>query len=1155
MAGGWRRRVGWVAGFLAALVALIVVLPPLVLRGRVLHWVVGRATSGLCGDFALGDGHLGWTVVPALLLGRPFTIELEEAHIRTPDGTEIIGVSRVSARVAIARNPWRITIDQAVAERGGWRLTDGGPPGTGFVDAFRQVPAGTTRTSACLERHVHGQGKHALSSGTSLVVRDVRLEEIDADLQFRDWGLKLPRVRAHGSLTVGAPGSAGILFEARDVVAPGGSLRIGKVTSHGMARVSFDEVAIAHVAASPEQPTDIVLTVTGGRTGRSVLSGTAVFENVFKLPMRPRKPPGMRLNARYVDLADVLARFDAGWMPRGGTLEDVGLGGTLTVRLDGPFKELTGTVTADGPRARVEAQVESGRQASADVRAKGLELGPLLNPGLRPLFAGRASGRLRASVDLPRRDADVDARIDEADVTLDRAPGGPGPRHLEVHVSPSGRGARGHVPTSTADTLALSLESARFHDATLEVEGARVRWAGLSAGGRLALALPRPAPVDPPPTIHAVVDVTLTSLSRWVAPERFDASGKVRATVSGPLDHVRAEVAFDRKSSMRIVRERFRAPAEATVTLDGRTLSVSELRFLHDGGGEVAARLRGELDRDLGGHLEIRDYPLARVPAFADIKPPYVLGAPAGVSLADVLEGTLNATFDVHGTLSHPRAKGTTLLTGVRLVGRPLPDGRFDVLLAPLRATIAGSLGPTLSVQGTGGSGPRGAAATANLKLDQFAVAPWLPRPLDQLISTVSGTTRLAIEPGREPLAAAALRLQGPAGDLQLDGTLTASSIRGEARGRVEVAGLRPVWSRALSQADGAIDIDLRGGLDYSHPTLDELRGTVAIARPLRAQPVHSQLVLEAGTGGHITVDGPRFATEGLAVTTPGARAQVDGEVRVDVEAPARSMVALAAAGQLDVGAIARRVSIRMLRSASGSATFDVRAKGEAAAPAITGQARFDGVEVQPTAAAWPAVRLDGSIEASGHTVSTHGLRVQTTPFGSLMVGGAQAPASVELLSLAPPQLGRVDVPVTARGLHVGGPGASLQIRSLDLTLRVAGDQEALAVRGDVGIAGATFDPKRVKKSGTPGPSKPWFESLPPQLSLDLTLHGPGDAVTVAVPMLPDVSVNFACHVVASHQGAQLSGQLRGSGLYSRMAVTVYDWFKSQDVRACRVMK
>jgi hypothetical protein len=70
---------------------------------------------------------------------------------------------------------------------------------------------------------------------------------------------------------------------------------------------------------------------------------------------------------------------------------------------------------------------------------------------------------------------------------------------------------------------------------------------------------------------------------------------------------------------------------------------------------------------------------------------------------------------------------------------------------------------------------------------------------------------------------------------------------------------------------------------------------------------------------------------------------------------------------------------------------------------------------------------------------------------------------------------------------------------------------------------------------------------------VDLTLHGPGDAITVAVPFLPDVTLGFRCHLLATSRGATLSGRLAGSGVYSRVALALYDWTRPQDIRACQL--
>ena len=671
--------------------------------------------------------------MPDLLRGRPFTLEVLDARVRAPDGSDVIVAAHVRARATVVRHPWRFTIDDAVVTQGRWRLADGGPPGSSFIDAFRTVPAGGSR-AACREPapRTHGDHRqHAFSGGGSLIVRDLLLDEVDAELDFAPWGLKLPRVRARGSLAVGLPGTGGILFDARDVRAPGGSLRIGRANERGMTRAAFDEVVISRVAAAAEQPTDIALTVAGARTGRSKLSGQARFTNVFRLPgvkRASRPPPGVEMNARWTDMADMLARLEAAWLPKGATLEQVGLGGVLTARLSGPFKALTGAVMAEGGRAHLEATLDEGRRAALDVRADDLDLAPLLDARLHPLLDGSASGRLRAHVALAPRLADMDASIDEADVAIDRVAKAAGPRRFTFRVGPPARGTRA-VPVSTADTLAVVLDRAHLHGATLGLDGWHVRWAGLSVGGQLDLSLPQPAAdnlVDPPGRVDATLAATVTSLARWIPPEKIDARGTITAHVTGPFEHLRARVGFGQNSGVAIIGERFLAPREVSATLEGRTLTTTDMRFEHEGGGEFSARLHSVLGRDLGGHVELRHYPLARVPSFREIKPPYMLGAPAGASLADVLEGTVDGTLDGRGTLQRPVAAGTVALTGVRLAGRTVPDGRFTVHLAPLHGKVAGNLGPTLSIEGEADARRNGVAANADLTFNDFAVSPWL---------------------------------------------------------------------------------------------------------------------------------------------------------------------------------------------------------------------------------------------------------------------------------------------------------------------------------------------------------------------------------------------------------------------------------------------
>jgi hypothetical protein len=60
--------------------------------------------------------------------------------------------------------------------------------------------------------------------------------------------------------------------------------------------------------------------------------------------------------------------------------------------------------------------------------------------------------------------------------------------------------------------------------------------------------------------------------------------------------------------------------------------------------------------------------------------------------------------------------------------------------------------------------------------------------------------------------------------------------------------------------------------------------------------------------------------------------------------------------------------------------------------------------------------------------------------------------------------------------------------------------------------------------------------------------------VTVAIPVIPDVTVDFDCRLRATSRGADLSGQLHGHALFSRAAVALYDWFSPGHVRGCQVL-
>jgi hypothetical protein len=1143
---------------LLGLAAAILILPPLVVRGPVLRWIVARATRDLCGTIAVDGGHAGWLVVPDLLRGRSFAVELGGLRVVGPDGGEVMFVERITAEVQVGRAPWRIVVEPALVERGRWRLAVDQTGGLGgFLGVFRTVPAGEARV-ACLTPAPRraGGARRAQPASASFVVRRARLEEIDVDLDFPVWGLSLPRARATGSLALGEPGGPLFTFEVRDARAPGGVLRAGPggaAATIATTTAHFDDAVIARVGVSPDEPADLVLEVAHADTGRSRLSGKAVFENVFAHHGRGglKNPPGLSLDARWDRLKDATARLEAPWLPR----EALGeiLDGALSARVRGPFLALSGTLSLEGPRAGLEATVERGERAAVDVRASDLALQPFLHESLEPMLAGRLTGHLRAKLELAAGFRNADLEIPSADVTLVRDGPNREPPRIAFRV---GTPARAPVSWSEADgTLVLGLSAARLAHRSLRVEGLSARWAELSARGALTLDLPGRDPAaphapEPPARIEGKVALSVTSLARWVSPATASARVAAEVTLAGPFDHLRARLAFAPSTTATILGERFRAPAPVTARIDGsRIVTLDGLAIERVGGGRLDARGRAERGGSIAGELRLSRYPLAALPGLAKVTLPPALTPDGPTTLRDALTGTVDAKVAVAGLLARPDYSGTLALTDVSLAGRRLGDGEFRARARGWTLTLSGNLGPALAIDLGATNRRDGVAGDANLKLTDFPLGPWLPPDLAGLEVAASGTARVALTPRRLPATRADVRLTSPAGELSLNGSAQGGVAEGTARGRLELAGLRPLWKRALAEADGAVTVEVAAS------PRAPLTGTLAVVRALTLRPAGWPLAVGVAEGGRVEVDGTRVHVPGVTLTAAGAAVALAGDVRVSPATPERSTLALTAKARLDAAALARQARLPALASASGTITVDARVTGEASAPEATGTARLDAVELRPRGAALPPVRVDGLVEASGRTISTRALRVEALggpARGAVMLGAAGAPATVELDSLSPLEIARVDVPVAARGLRVGDAKSSFEVGALDLRLRLAGDPEReLVLSGDIGVARARFDPFGPKKKST-GPPRPWFESLPPHLTLDLTLHGPSDAVTVDVPVLPDIDLGFRCRVRGSSRGGTISGELRGGGAYSRLMIAL---FGPDGVRECRVLK
>jgi hypothetical protein len=530
------------------------------------------------------------------------------------------------------------------------------------------------------------------------------------------------------------------------------------------------------------------------------------------------------------------------------------------------------------------------------------------------------------------------------------------------------------------------------------------------------------------------------------------------------------------------------------------------------------------------------------------------MGRGREIPLDQALSGSVDATLTVRGPLRAPSIAGTAAVTDAALTGRPLGDGYVAARGRLDQIHFEGTLGSSLSFKSSISRRGRAITAVGAADVRALALGPWLPPPFEGLDVLASGHVDATLSTLAPAVVRGTLRAEGPGARFTLDGELRGTATSGRVRGHVELEPLRPVWARWLSSADGIIDLDLTGRTDLSHPMEGKMSGSIRAVRALVLRLRAFTLSLGVAEGGRIDVDGKRVSTPGLLLTADGVRLQVRGEATLDAAAPQRSRLDLEAKGQLEAAVLARALRLPALASASGTIALDARASGEAAAPSASGRAQLQGLTLVPSGKGLPTLRLDGVVEADDHALRTRGLAVRASEIGALTVGSPEAPATVELASWSPFAPGRLDVPVSARGLHIGNPKASLEIGRLDLNVRARGDaRSTVTVGGDVGIADARFDSSRGAPS-KPGRPRAWYAGLPPHLALDLALHGPDDAVTVAVPG-PDVRVGFACRVRATATAGSIDGQLRGGTVYSRAALALYDWFTPRDIRRCRIFK
>jgi hypothetical protein len=377
--------------------------------------------------------------------------------------------------------------------------------------------------------------------------------------------------------------------------------------------------------------------------------------------------------------------------------------------------------------------------------------------------------------------------------------------------------------------------------------------------------------------------------------------------------------------------------------------------------------------------------------------------------------------------------------------------------------------------------------------------------------------------------------------------------------GRVELTGL-PGGTRFQGQLlDG---IGVRGTLHQPLKEQDEV--TIALRDlPLRAWLPPRIAPLEPRASGEINwrhagdrevVRAPR-----LVVSAKGVQADARGVLRLDHGDPSASPVDVTIAAHVD-GRTLTRVLLPN-DGGAGAARIDAAVSGTIAAPRLRGQAQFQGLTVNWPQSPFGAVRLDGPLHLEGRKLTVGPLQARFQSGGRLQIAGGAAGKGAVVL--APPgaslPVRDVDLTIDGSGITTARPIGGLSLNGLGLGVRLTQpNAAALDAVGWVYLGRDFFQlnaggdkPKPKEAPGKPAARAPHPPSLVDSTQLHLRIVGPKDAVTVGVPHAPDVTVDPNCLVEGPLTSPQITGTVKGDGVYSRVALAVADWFTSRNLRGC----
>jgi hypothetical protein len=967
-----------------------------------------------------------------------------------------------------------------------------------------------------------------------------------------------------------------LAFDVEDVRAGDGSLlRVGRPGRAAYtAQIPFDDVSIPRIATDPQRPADLALEVAHASTKRAALSGKATFQGVFaKVP----GGPGMDLDASWTNFADAAAELRAQWRPivaRVMGTEEL----DLSAKVHGPFTGVAADVEARAKPIQLALSVQRDLSAHAALTLHDYDVGSRLPASLRPLLGGKANGHMRIDAQLGPALGHMSGKLADMDLSLQRTRPGPFPPRWRVHKSvtppPAVKGPR---PAEFDVTVA----SAALEHGVLAVDGLGLAVAGGTIRGGAKATLLEPGASRP--LTDPIVDERLAfdgiDLGLLVKPLSGVAVSGTLET-HGPTNDVAMVVQFGGQRRQVFNGVPITLPPKIAGRLrHGDDLTVEPFVFTGPAGGTLEASGRMVFDERLNARVDVRRWPVAAT------------WLPERLPGSGVWSGALDGSVTAKGPIKLPVIAGELDFHDVVAAGVPVGNGQLTMASHGRELGLAARFGSHVTAQGTMRLVPR-TVARATAILTTLPLDPVLARVSPQAKGTVTGELDLALDErklsgearltevrlgwGRAVVANRdVLRVRGGPGDVTVDpcrfegsglelsvgGRLQGESLQGAAQGDADLAtllALLPPLPVPVTHAAGKLAFDARASGPVRAPTLDiqasvrePLTGVVTPARNLELPvTVSSGEIAWHGPPG----EPPRVRVERLALSTPGARAELAGEAAVDLHEPEASPGSWRASVDVDAAALARLVP-KQLSHAEGRLTVAARLEGAPRSGRWEGTVDSSPVVLVPLGAEAPLsfTPLHAGFASDG-PVRIDPLELTLGDAGRIAFGAPEQPALLEIRTLDPLEVGRLEVGLRGSGITLPQPVEGVRIAGADFDLHLVGPSADghFVLRGLVNVPQAKYvgKPKEEKeKAKAPSKGSAALSRFTKRLWLDLHVRVPDFAVSAPGP---DLAVAVDCRVQGPVSSPTTSGSVHGLTFYSRTALFMADLFRGSHLRDCR---